>query len=259
MSGYAHAPWPRRPDRKQQDRDAKEYVKTSLGEIGQQSRTSFHPRTPGDMKAYAGQLVKRHHLEFDSRQPSVVRKRLIDLLTEIGIVLDSFRSSHTITIHQFNTFMVDVQRVSDGVRDGEIQVTSRGPKTTLKGGANPCVPFESLLTNEFELEGHFLMHTPGVAVGGHSVPARATPSAASVPFSLRRHGSSAEVNLHDPSHRRKWTTQEGIKSDKAIQVTRADRSRIFMLLLDLENYPFGCAWRARSARGSVTLCTRCWP
>jgi hypothetical protein len=85
------------------------------------SNTYYASKTPGDVKNTAagpGLLKKDPTLVFDSRQPGVVRKKLIDLVTKLGIDVNSFNPAAVLTKVEIHRYTDDIQKISHYVRDG---------------------------------------------------------------------------------------------------------------------------------------------
>jgi hypothetical protein len=92
------------------------------------------------MKEVATQLVKKNGVYFKAQKPGVVRKRIFELAAEIGIDILSFADTETI--------------VCDQVRDGVLEVSSRGSYTELRSGDNPCTPLRRNVSADGDLESH---------------------------------------------------------------------------------------------------------
>jgi hypothetical protein len=85
------------------------------------------------MKATAVSIIKKSplNLVYDSKHPGQGRKNLFDTLAELGIDTGSFVAVFTLDKTQRQTYEVDILKVANAVRDGEIEVKSRGAETTL--------------------------------------------------------------------------------------------------------------------------------
>jgi hypothetical protein len=136
----AAASAPSRISQKERDRNAAEFLKSAQGGNGQTEQTDFVSKTPGDMKTQAASIIKKSHLSliYDSKHPGLGRKNLLDMLAELGIDTGSFVAVFTLDKTQKKTFEADIQKVANAVRDGDIEVKSRGAETTLLQGRNPC-------------------------------------------------------------------------------------------------------------------------
>jgi hypothetical protein len=88
----AAASTPSRPDQKEQDRNAAEFLKTARGGNGQAEHTDYVSKNPGNMKATAASVIKKSPLNliYDSKHPGQGRKNLLDTLAELGIDTGSF-------------------------------------------------------------------------------------------------------------------------------------------------------------------------
>jgi hypothetical protein len=73
--------WPR-SNQKQRDRDAAEFRKTAMGQSGQNGRTEFQAKGPGEVKLLAISYAKKLKLNYNASDPSVVRKEFIDLVAK---------------------------------------------------------------------------------------------------------------------------------------------------------------------------------
>jgi hypothetical protein len=132
----AAASAPSRSDQKERDRNAAEFLKTARGGNGQTEQTDYVSKIPGDMKATAAGIKKKSplNLVYDSKHPGEGRKNLLDTLAELGIDTGSFVPVFTLDKTQRRTYEADIQKVANAVRDGEIEVKSRGAETTLVRG-----------------------------------------------------------------------------------------------------------------------------
>jgi hypothetical protein len=208
----AAASAPSRSDHKERDRNAAEFLKTARGGNGQTEQTDYVSKTPGDMKATAPSIIKKSHLNliYDSKHPGQGRKNLLDTLAELGIDTGSFVAVFTLDKTQRNSYEADIQKVANAVRNGDIEVKSRGAETTLLQGRNPCDHFLAPVRTDGGLNGHFPLHTPGVNAGAGAPYSLRRPAA---PYSLGRTGEVVLDDPHDPAVKRAWQQEQGIKAD----------------------------------------------
>jgi hypothetical protein len=113
-------------------------MEVAHGEKGQQWNTNYTTKTPGDLRATAASLLKREGMQYKASDPASGRKEIFVLLANLGIRPDSYENSVACTKEQMEQFELDLQTTANAVRDGEIRVKSRGCKTTLLAGVNPC-------------------------------------------------------------------------------------------------------------------------
>jgi hypothetical protein len=104
------------------------------------------------------------------------------------------------------------------------------------------------------LEELYLLHTPGVNAGRRSAAGHAAaPDSAHFSLRLGHHAAPATVAPHDPATARVASREQGIKTDHDLVVKRTSKSRVFMMIFDVENYPFGCAQESLSRQGEREL------
>jgi hypothetical protein len=241
--------WPR-SNQKQRDRDAADFRKTAMGESGQSTRTEFQTKSgSGEVKLLAINYAKKLKLHYNANDPSVVRKQFIDLVANLHIDLNSFDKPVPITVDEYHDFEEDVMRVSNAIRDNDIVVTSRGPMTTLKLGANPCGPFRGQHVDGEALEALYPLHTPGVNTGRRPAAGRSAAPDSHFSLRLQRHAAPAKGAPHDPASARAALMEQGIKSDYDLVVKRSSKSRVSMQSFDIESYPFGCAQESPNRLG----------
>lgn len=133
-----------------------------------------------------------------------------------------------------------MQTISDAVRDGDIEVKSRGGKTSLVRGVNPCAPFRSDRPDDGILEGEFPLHTPGANLGV-------------TPFVQDASHFHLHVDSHDPAVARRERQTQGIMHDSRMVAFVSDKRRYYMALWDPETFPFGCAKECPSREAERVL------